>query len=104
MKLHEFLKLVESMMDAQQNYYVSRKTLPKTAQIELLVKSKQLEKQVRQVLKDGLEPTAYITPPPADAQLTLNTKDGQLVYGLDLFDNPLPTDGQGDNHETTTND
>lgn len=53
MKAHIFLELVGKMMSAQERYFASRKTAGKKEQLELLIASKQIEKQVKAVIREG---------------------------------------------------
>jgi hypothetical protein len=59
MKANEYLKLTERMMTAQADYYATAKKFGRQSPEALiaLIKSKDLEKQVRAVIKEGkLEP------------------------------------------------
>lgn len=92
MKAQEFLELVGRMMTAQEKYYASRKTASKKEQLELLVASKQIEKQVKAVIKEGaLEPDE-----PTQAEYLKLELD---EHDLDLFSTLRPTDEQGENKQ-----
>lgn len=94
MKAQAFLELVGRMISAQQDYFAARrKSIGVIATQDLLVKAKELEKQVIEVVKEGkLEPDESSN---WLAELdAIIEKPAQLA--LDLSGNPLPTDEQGD--------
>jgi hypothetical protein len=96
MKAQAFLELVERVLTAQANYYAARKKgAGVITERDLLIKSKELEKQAWAVVKEGrLEPDE----PTVTAK---HLGDDAPVYVLDLFGNERPTDGKEINNETT---
>lgn len=102
MKAQAFLTLVGQMMTAQQDYFKTRK---QTA----LIAAKNLEREVRDVIKEGkLEPDDL---PPAAQRLSEDeykeymrlVNAHQIELQLDLPGNQRPTDQQGDQCDETKN-
>jgi len=65
MKAQAFLELVDKTLKKQQDYYTAKRNgAPKQEQTDLLIASKELEKQCRAVIKEGKlepdEPTATV--------------------------------------------
>jgi hypothetical protein len=108
MKAQAFLELVDRTLTAQQDYFAARR---KQAGVittqELLIKSKELEKQCRAVIAEGRlepdEPAAEVfTTDEYQEQLRL-MNETDLQYRLDFPDSLRPTEYKGDTQSETQN-
>jgi len=91
MKAKLFLDLVDNTLTAQQDYFAARRKGAGVITVqELLIKSKNLEKQCRAVIKEG-----KLDPDEPTAVVHVHTTE-EYQRELDFTDHQRPTDGQGE--------
>jgi hypothetical protein len=131
MKAQAFLELVRKVLTAQADYYAARKKgVGVITERNLLIKSKELEKQAWTVVKEGsLEPDytleinnvadfirrvwemrraqkkyrTSLDMMDSVAAASLEAIVDKAMIGLDLSGNERPTDGKGERNDEATN-